>query len=380
VQDNKPNWYSKLSSSPFQKEPQPTREQIVFMKKEYSTPAYRNRIKRKMLVPSLILAGVLIFFLFPYVHLPFQSSNIQISKETTQPPQATTDLSSQTPIAPQNNIKMVFTVFPSETEGWALYYEKDNQDKYQYKISHLPQGGTSWDTKELPISNQDHDPISDYVIPSFHTEGSSWILTTSGPALGSMSKVLFRTDDKGKSWIRLGNITNGLPGYVTGMTFRNQNEGWITAEYRGTEYDASHAPLYHSKDGGKTWSLQVIPVPKNYRFANAYPPLFDGTDKKHGILPVEMVDDVHHLVIYETNDGGQTWIKTNKKLDVFSTSQYFINFGDYTIKDDGTHGYSINGKSSQGYFSYVNGKGNGTRWISKGLSHTSDFGRSWSGQ
>jgi hypothetical protein len=64
--------------------------------------------------------------------------------------------------------------------------------------------------------------------------------------------------------------------------------------------------LYNSSDGGSTWSAQSGPIPTDFGtvFTNTYPPVF--FDQK-GIMPVTLFSNVINLVIYTSNNGGETW-------------------------------------------------------------------------
>lgn len=81
----------------------------------------------------------------------------------------------------------------------------------------------------------------------------------------------------------------------------------------------SHAPSIPHKDEGKTWSLQNIPIPKGYKYGNAYPPVFDVNNAQTGTLKIEFVNDTSKDVFeFTTKDGGETWVK--KENDVLKVT------------------------------------------------------------
>ena len=150
----------------------------------------------------------------------------------------------------------------------------------------------------------------DAVFISFLNGREGFILTMTG-SLGSHREWVYHTADTGLHWVPIGSPgREGTSYYADGITFRNPREGWITATYHG----APDAPLFRTGDGGKTWNLQQIPVPDDYKggYANTYPPVFFGPDKKKGYLPVKLVrhtpsPDHEAEVKYETDNGGATW-------------------------------------------------------------------------
>jgi hypothetical protein len=124
-----------------------------------------------------------------------------------------------------------------------------------------------------------------------------------------MDKRVFGTEDGGGHWYVL-TPPPVASCYPTGISFRSRSDGWITATYHGGE----DAPLYRTQDGGKTWSLQKLSIPAEYQggYADTYPPVFSGADKRKGILKVRLVrhqpqHEHSAWAKYETEDGGASW-------------------------------------------------------------------------
>jgi photosystem II stability/assembly factor-like uncharacterized protein len=161
-------------------------------------------------------------------------------------------------------------------------------------------GGLHW--KEMPV------PIEAESAPiSFPDITNGFLLALGQPAAGLMDKTVY--EDGGAHW-RVLNKRPARACYPTGITFRTPLDGWIGATYHGGDDD----PLYRSQDGGKTWTLQQIPIPDDYKggYANIGAPVFFGPDKKQGYLQVHLVrheppPDHDADVRYETGDGGATW-------------------------------------------------------------------------
>ncbi|REE70514.1 hypothetical protein A8990_13069 [Paenibacillus taihuensis] len=131
-----------------------------------------------------------------------------------------------------------------------------------------------------------------------------WLLLTSEPALGQMGKTLYKSEDYGKSWVFVNDVSQTVEGYVTGLTFRDDKNGWISATQHGTEL----LPLYRTINGGESWKTQKIDIPEGYKYGNAFPPIFDEKDPMQGTLKIEFVGDLNTKTMkFITTDGGETW-------------------------------------------------------------------------
>lgn len=202
--------------------------------------------------------------------------------------------------------------FPGLQTGWVAA-SGAAQGKMTITVAHTTNGGRRWRSVRFP---------SDVWVGSlgiaFVDARHGWILATSDPALGLMEKAVYETRDGGATW-RLATCTcrrtpaGALPaaGYPTGMAFRDAAHGWVAELYR----DVTAVPLYRTADGGRTWTLQALPVPDPYRvafYANAYPPVFSGPGNRHGVFLVQFVGQGMVAVdAYVTRDGGANWEDTS---------------------------------------------------------------------
>jgi photosystem II stability/assembly factor-like uncharacterized protein len=165
-------------------------------------------------------------------------------------------------------------------------------------------GGRHWRESVGPTAMEE-------VSISFLDESTGFVLSSSDPAAGTMKKSVFGTNDGARNWESLASPElEGTSYYTTGISFRSSKVGWVTGTYHGVP----DAPLFRTEDGGKTWRLQMLEFPADYQggYANVDPPLFIGSDRLKGYLPVTLVrhePQPGHLawVNYETEDGGVTW-------------------------------------------------------------------------
>jgi hypothetical protein len=228
-------------------------------------------------------------------------------------PQPSTTILKNGIASPKNidaNAKLLSSTYYGNTEAW-LIYSLNNQTGLM--VNHSSDSGTSWYQTKLPTEQQWEKEISSQNIFSFFNPSQentpSWVLLTSEPAAGQMGKELYQTIDKGKSWMSLGNISQLIDGYVTGIAFRNSTDGWISASYHGKTL----LPLYRTTNGGKTWTLQKIAIPKGYKYGNTFPPIFTAADKMNGTIRIDFVSDSNTETFqYKTINGGKTWTISSK--------------------------------------------------------------------
>jgi len=146
-------------------------------------------------------------------------------------------------------------------------------------------------------------------------------MITGTPGAGQMAKSLYRTTDGGKTFSFVRDITgmtdaagtmNGIAGYPTGMTFSTPQTGYVTCSYSAYTF----VLMFKTTDGGTTWKLWSLPVPAAYKnlspannyYADAYPPVFFGEQKKTGVVMLDYVEDGNHVMqSYRTTDGGSAW-------------------------------------------------------------------------
>jgi hypothetical protein len=182
--------------------------------------------------------------------------------------------------------------------------------------------GSTWDsTKILTKLEWEKNDIGGLKI-SFADASNGYLMITGTPGAGQMAKSLYQTTDGGKTFSFVGDITgmtdatgrlNGVAGYPTGMTFSTPETGFVTCSYSAYAF----VLMFKTTDSGVTWKLWFLPVPAAYEslspssdyYADAYPPLFFGEQKKNGVVMLDFVQDGKHVMqSYRTTDGGGTWM------------------------------------------------------------------------
>ncbi len=166
-------------------------------------------------------------------------------------------------------------------------------------------GGQSWQAVKVPFGGGFIQLLD---------ARTGWVLAERGAAAGSMAVDLFHTSDGGTTWTMEYHIDPQNPGSAslpfsggkTGMAFRDGSNGWIagTIPMEGVTY------LYATGDGGKSWKAVQLELPAGLAKSQTTLDAPHFFDEKTGILPVHLYNSGPVLVIYVSRDGGATWKAT----------------------------------------------------------------------
>jgi photosystem II stability/assembly factor-like uncharacterized protein len=99
-----------------------------------------------------------------------------------------------------------------------------------------------------------------------------------------------------------------------GITFLDRNHGWIGGTYPMTDYFY----LHFTEDGGATWAQETdisLPAVYNGSWLEVRQPIF--VSDTVGYLPVRALapDNNSYLLVYRTDNSGQTWVFQNSLQD-----------------------------------------------------------------
>src|SRR5712664_24954 len=159
---------------------------------------------------------------------------------------------------------------------------------------------------------------------SFITPREGWINVVTGfyPPHNTLTDI-YRTNDGGDKWIKIKGCN------CTEIVFLNSTTGWMSM----IEWAHDSLGLFVTRDGGRTWRLQKIPLPvevgPHWQVLSQPPPKF--FTARDGILPVfydllgdSLQETGRQFVLYATHDSGETW--THTKPLPFSLWGSFITY------------------------------------------------------
>lgn len=194
---------------------------------------------------------------------------------------------------------VVNAAFVNEQTICTAYFSQDNTYP---TVEYTTDGGTVW--KQSMIPYEDFSDICDagsaYI--SFADAENGYLLWCSTPAMGMMTKLLFATEDGGKTFNFVSDLTNEITGYPQGISFSNENTGYIAVTYHGEDNY-----LYVTRDSGQSWnSLKLSFENKNVNYIDGYAPFFY-EDGQKGILILKLVKETTVYSLFITTDGGDNW-------------------------------------------------------------------------
>ena len=168
-------------------------------------------------------------------------------------------------------------------------------------------GGRTW-AKSQPLETADLQ--MEWTIPSdldFLDAQHGWIMIHLGVGMSHDYFAAFTTVDSGQHWKRILDPKNApeIMGCTkSGFTFTTPQNGWIAGNCPGL---APKLFLYHTVDGGATWSEASLPVPDgkpaNYYAQNG---IACGISSLHGSLPQAL--NLTLTCTNANNNTGQSWI------------------------------------------------------------------------
>ena len=216
-----------------------------------------------------------------------------------------------------------------QTAYTAYYSSKDNQ----LIVEHTRDSGVSW--QQTLIDFEDYTDICDAgsIFLSFADAQNGYLLCCSTPAAGQMTKLLFFTDNAGKTFYFIADLTVPIAGYPQGITAVSEEQLYIAVTYHGID-----CYLYQSSDYARTWeSVEIFPRTEDTKYVDGYAPLFYDDEKQKGVILLKIMKEQAVFQLFTTNDAGGHW-SLERELPCDTLLHYSI-VGDsqiYMIDSSGT--------------------------------------------
>ena len=116
-----------------------------------------------------------------------------------------------------------------------------------------------------------------------------------------MTKILLGTEDGGRTFSVIKDLSEEIEGYPQGLTFVG-DRGYIAVSYHGNE-----SYLYMSMDGGGTWKSEKVDLAdRDINYIDGYAPVFCAVDGR-GMIVLKEVGDESSFQLFTTEDGGDSW-------------------------------------------------------------------------
>jgi photosystem II stability/assembly factor-like uncharacterized protein len=215
-------------------------------------------------------------------------------------------------IAPNMSKKfgMADVFFLDTNMGWVLLTgTEENAEAAVFELASTTNAGNDWHITrvKIPESAPGMAPLDGRGAVFFVDAGHGWMNLRAQSGGAFRLGILLMTEDGGKTWDW---APDGSDAGTGAIYFLTPTDGWIAG-------GPGDQQLYVTHDGAKTWHEVALKPPSviSTKYTATYvAPIFQ--DRKHGFLPVTYTDGDDGqavLVLFSSDDGGQTW-KTDRFL------------------------------------------------------------------
>ncbi len=221
-------------------------------------------------------------------------------------------------------------IFIDANTGWAVgdvHWDQARKD-YVGTIIKTTDGGLTWVPLEVGVT----EPLNEV---AFVDAATGWAVGANG--------TIVHTTDGGQSWTQQVVDTTAE---FTGVAFADANHGWAVTTTPTAyddffeEYTDWDAAVWYTSDGGQSWQRQTLPdtasILHNVEFVDTQNGWAVGVKRagedKYGRLE-------HAGVVYHTADGGETWTEQYSMVERTFTKADFV---------DAAHGWVVGFPTSSG--------------------------------
>jgi photosystem II stability/assembly factor-like uncharacterized protein len=225
-----------------------------------------------------------------------------------------------TDISPKTASHLSDVFFLDSSYGWVLLSDYDEQTNLAsiHIASTTDTTGQSWKIVPVKVHSQEPDELSGKGWLDFADSIHGWLVLYRNSSAAFSLARLFATVDGGASWEEL--LSPPVAGHPV---FVSPQDGWLSGP--------GWAGMYSTHDGGRSWkgggpSLGDLPpsLPSQPSYGEV-----KFSDAKHGFVPVwlQASNDAEEprgtaLILYVTDDGGQTWKRDRTLTDRGTFSKY----------------------------------------------------------
>jgi hypothetical protein len=325
MQDHKPGWYSELSKSPFLGEPQPSKEQMHYMKERFSSEIQSKNFRWKLAIPSVVLVVALVLFLFPFVKSSSVIENIPSSSPlsvtnlpaSSIPKETTPVLQNQSQVIKMvknfniKNLRLMSVKLSGKTDIWAWGY--DTSQKGRLTLLSTSNSGETWEqvtelSDEAPgmFPGPGGLPFQEVAAGTFLDANMGWLAWVKD---GRMT-IEWIHDNK----TTLSIFQTAVPASATmvdSLNFINSKDGFALLTGKSEANKEQQKFFLQTKDSGQHWSLVSSNAPEQFlpedTIVNNL--LMSANGSGWIGINVSLISSVPAL--YHTTNNGKNWSKVN---------------------------------------------------------------------